>query len=164
MPATQDPASPSASSGDLADSLLALLRTLPAQPCHHVRRSLRLGVRLLEALAGNSSQTVDHADQRFSDPGWQRPIQQRLLKAWLSWQQENRRWLEGLRINEVDRSRLAWLGMQLEASLAPSNSPLNPVFLRQLQRSRGRNLAAGVQHLAADLALERPLAPLIEDN
>ncbi|WP_394244479.1 class II poly(R)-hydroxyalkanoic acid synthase [Halopseudomonas laoshanensis] len=164
MPATQDPASPSASSGDLADSLLALLRTLPAQPCHHVRRTLRLGVRLLEALAGNSSQTVDHADQRFSDPGWQRPIQQRLLKAWLSWQQENSRWLEGLRINEVDRSRLAWLGMQLEASLAPSNSPLNPVFLRQLQRSRGRNLAAGVQHLAADLALERPLAPLIEDN
>lgn len=164
MPATQVPASHAASSGDLADSLLALLRSIPAQPCHHASRTLRLGMRLLEALCGCADRPVCRADSRFSDPGWQRPLQQRALQAWLGWQQESGTWLEGLAINEADRSRLSWLGVQLATTLAPSNSPLNPAFLRQLKRSRGSSLAGGLERLAADLALERPLAPLSEDD
>ncbi|MFO7705985.1 MAG: class II poly(R)-hydroxyalkanoic acid synthase [Halopseudomonas sp.] len=163
MPVPHEPAPHPALGGDLADSLLALLRSLPAQPCHHARMTLRLGVRLLEALSGNADQPVPGNDPRFNDAGWQRPLQQRAVQAWLGWQTETGSWLEGLVLNEADRGRITWLGMQLTATLAPSNSPLNPLFLRQLKRSRGRSLLRGLTRLASDLVLDRPLAPLSED-
>ncbi|WP_022963654.1 PHA/PHB synthase family protein [Halopseudomonas pelagia] len=164
MPATRDPDTHAATSGDLIDSLRALLGTLPAQPCHHARHALDLSTRLLEALSGTSDEPLPANHAVFHDPGWQDPIQRRALQAWLSCQNTTGVWFEQLALSEADRSRLTWLGMQVAAALAPSNSPLNPVFLRQLKRSSGRSLAGGLKRLACDLAIGRPLAPLTEED
>lgn len=164
MPVSPDPAPQATPNGDLLESLSALLKTLPTQPCLHARHTLALGLRLLEALSGKTDEPAPDSNSAYDHPDWRQPLQRGALQAWLSWQQETGIWFEKLRLEEADRNRLAWLSMQIAAALAPSNSPLNPLFLRQLKRSRGRSLANGLQRLAGDLYLGRPLAPLIEDH
>ena len=165
MPVSTTPQATTALTGDLDDSLLAALRTLPAQPCHHARHSLALGARLLAAWRGEQQHAWLPGDSRFGHPDWQaRPCLQRSLQAWLSLCAEGEDWLQGLQVSPADRSRLALLGRQLSAALAPSNTPLNPEFRTRLKETGGRSLFNGLQHLAADLLMERPLAPLSDDH
>jgi polyhydroxyalkanoate synthase subunit PhaC len=165
MPASRDPASHTAISGDLADSLLTLLKTLPTQPCHHVRHTLAMGIRLLTALRGSSEDiSLAASTHDVGDIGWQQPLQRRLLQAWQSWQEGSALWLQNLDLPDADRQRLAWLNRQLSAALAPANSPANPLFLHEFKRSKGRSLKSGLTRLASDLALGQPLAPLIDQD
>lgn len=164
MPVTHESASPVTVDGDLAESLYALLRTLPAQRCHHLQQSLDLGSRLLDTLRHGTLPPTASEDPRFSDPGWQQPLQRRALGTWLACHIQSASWLAGLQLPDADRTRLHWLGVQLGAALAPSNSPLNPTFLHEFRRSNGRSLLRGLERLTADLALGRPLAPLAEDD
>lgn len=151
--------------GDLADSLQALLRTLPAQgPCH-LRHLAKLACTLTDALRGGTDFCVTPRDRRFNHPAWQtHPLLRRVLQAWLGCDQEYRQWLNELQISEADRARLLQLGDMLSATLAPSNLPTNPDFLDHLRQTRGTSLCQGTRNLATDLTLGRPLAPLCADD
>lgn len=151
--------------GDLADSLLAVLRTLPDQTPHHARYLSHFAVQLAKAVQGDSELPVSPRDRRFDHCAWRtNPILRRTLQGWLGCQVQYRQWLADLDIPDPDRARLQQLGDMLSATLAPSNSPANPVFIDRLRRTRGASLCRGTRNLLTDLVLGRPAAPLCADD
>ena len=81
---------------DLSQSLLALLRSLSQQPCHHADYLLQTLGKVLQALLGQLDIDVPEGDPRFSHPGWQATMPQRILQLWYAWQQPLNAWLNGL--------------------------------------------------------------------
>jgi len=151
--------------GDLAESLQALLRTLPNQGPYHLRQLAALASCLGQATLGTTRFAVAPRDLRFDHPAWQtRPLLRRALQAWLGCGEHYRQWLGELQIAESDRDRLLQLGQMLSATFAPSNLPANPDFLDRLRQTRGASLCQGARNLATDLMLDRPLAPLCSDD
>ncbi len=73
--------------GDISATLLALLRSLLTQPCHHAGYLRRALGQLVLALQGKSDLGALDDDPRFAHPGWQQPAAQRLLQVWQAWQQ-----------------------------------------------------------------------------
>ena len=159
MPDTLQGRTPTGTIGtDLSLSLLALLRTLIRQPCHHAD-SLRSGLgKALQAVLGQLDISELEGDPRFSHPGWRAALPQRLLQLWYAWQQPLNDWLAGLEMAEHERAHLRWLLDQLAAALAPSNSPLNPEILDAARQSHGHSLCQGAHNLWTDLASGRPFA------
>lgn len=151
--------------GDLADSLHALLLTLPEQRSHHLLHLATLLAQLARAAYGTGDLAIAPRDRRFDHPAWQTsPLLQRVLQAWLACNAQYPQWLAELDIAEPDRARLLQLGEMLSATLAPSNSLANPVILERLHETRGASLCRGVRNLTTDLVLGRPLAPLCSDD
>tara|TARA_R110001599_G_scaffold136296_3_gene314701 strand:- start:4490 stop:6151 length:1662 start_codon:yes stop_codon:yes gene_type:complete len=151
--------------GDLANSLLAVLRTLPDQSPHHARHLSDLAAHLTRSLLGHSELAVAARDRRFDHPAWQtNPMLRRALQSWLGCNAHYRQWLNELEVPEPDRARLRQLGDMLSATLAPSNSPANPVFIERLRQTRGGSLCQGTRNLLTDLVLGRPMAPLCADG
>lgn len=143
---------------DLSQSLLALLRSLSQQPCHHADYLLQTLGKALQALLGQLDIDVPEGDPRFSHPGWQATMPQRILQLWYAWQQPLNAWLNGLEMAEHERAQLRWLLEQVASAVAPSNSLLNPEVLDAARQSRGHSLCRGAHNLWTDLASGRPFA------
>ena len=146
---------------DVRQLAAAVVRDLLRQPGYHWQH-LCLLLRRLCPTARTENPALH--DRRFQHPGWQQGAAGYLLHCWMAACTQGRDWLAGLQLSEPERAALAWLGKQLAALSAPSNSPLNPEFLARLQATRGHSLCQGMQHLLADLSLQRPLAPLNDDT
>ena len=143
---------------DLSRSLLALLRSTLSQPGHHQRYLCRVTRLSLLALQGKLDCGDLSDDPRFQHPGWQRPLQSRLVQLWQAWQQPLQGWLNALDISEPERANLRWLLDQLSAASSPSNSLLNPQIIAATRQSRGANLRRGARNLLIDQLTGRPLA------
>lgn len=144
--------------GDISATLLALLRSLATQPCHHAGYLRQTLEQVLLAVQGRLDLSPLNDDPRFTHPGWQRPAAQRLLQLWQAWQQPLAQWLQGLQLADHERAQLRWLLDQLAAAAAPSNSLLNPAILAEARSSGGHSLCRGAHHLWQDLASGRPFA------
>ena len=156
---------PTDAAGDLADSLQALLRTLPDQGSYHLRHLAALACSLKGAALGAREFAVAPRDRRFEHPDWQaHPLMRRALQAWLACGLHYQQWLGELAIAESDRARLLQWGEMLHATFAPSNLPINPDFLDRVRQTRGASLCQGTRNLTTDLVLDRPLAPLCADT
>ena len=67
--------------GDLAESLQALLRTLPNQGPYHLRQLAALASCLGQATLGTTRFAVAPRDLRFDHPAWQtQPLLRRALQ------------------------------------------------------------------------------------
>lgn len=143
---------------DVSSSLLALLRSLIRQPCHHADYLLRSLSKVLQALQGRLDLSTLNDDPRFTHPGWQAALPQRALQLWQAWQLPLADWLDGLEVAEHERAQLRWLLVQLAAAASPSNSLLNPEVAEAARQSRGQSLCRGGHNLWSDLASGRPFA------
>lgn len=148
---------------DLLGSLIAFAHTLRTQPCHHARAVSKLATELLGILAGSDAQVAPQ-DPRFTQPGWQWPVQRRALQAWLAWRQHGTDLIEGLELPELDLARLRLLHHHLTEALSPANSPLNPDLIEPVLGTGGRNICDGVRNLARDALLRRPLPAQTEEG
>jgi len=141
------------------------LRSTLNQPRHHRHYLCRVTRLSLLALQGKLDCSALNDDPRFQHPGWQRPLQQRLLQLWHAWQQPLQTWLNGLDLSEPERANLHWLLSQLSAASSPSNGPFNPQIIAATRQSRGGNLRRGLRNLLVDQVTRRPLAmPEAEDH
>ncbi|MBS7662332.1 class II poly(R)-hydroxyalkanoic acid synthase [Pseudomonas lalucatii] len=136
--------------------LLSTLRTLALQgirqPLHSARHALALGGQLGRVLLGDTPHRVNPQDARFADPTWQlNPFYRRGLQAYLSWQDQLNRWIDGSNLSADDRARARFVTTLLGDALAPSNSPLNPLALKELLNSGGTSLIKGLGQLLDDL-------------
>lgn len=143
---------------DLSRSLLALLRSVLAQPQHHQLYLLNVTRLSLLALRGKLDNHAIAEDKRFQHPDWQRPLPSRLLQLWQAWQQPLQDWLNGLEVSDAERANLRWLLAQLSAASSPSNSLFNPEIIAATRSSRGANLQRGALNLLADSLTRRPPA------
>lgn len=137
-------------------NLASTLRTLAfqslRQPVHSARHALSLGAKLTRVLLGDTLYQTDPKDPRFADPTWrQNPLYSRSLQAYLAWQAQSQEWLEQSNLPADDRERSRFILSLLNDALAPSNSPLNPLAIKELFNTGGSSLGKGLRALADDL-------------
>ncbi|MFZ3205870.1 MAG: class II poly(R)-hydroxyalkanoic acid synthase [Pseudomonas sp.] len=155
-PAAFTNAGQSALGGLRGRNLLSTLRTLALQgikqPIHSSRHALALGRQLGRVLRGDTVQPPNSRDARFQDPTWQlNPFYRRGLQAYLVWQQQLAAWVDESDLPIDEQARARFVLAQLGDALAPSNSLLNPLALKELFNSGGVSLLKGIGHLLDDL-------------
>jgi polyhydroxyalkanoate synthase subunit PhaC len=137
---------------DLLSTLHSVVAHGLRNPVHSARHALKLGGQLGRVLLGETLHPTNPNDQRFADPTWQlNPFYRRSLQAYLSWQRQVRSWIDESTLDEDDRARAHFAFALLNDAVAPSNTLLNPLAVKELFNSGGSSLFRGIGHLVDDL-------------
>ena len=137
---------------DLISTLRQVGRHGMLNPLHTARHMLALGGQLSRVMLGDTPYQPHARDNRFQDPTWsQNPFYRRGLQAYLAWQKQSRLWIEESQLSPDDRARAQFVVNLLNDALAPSNSLLNPLAVKELLNTGGMSLVRGVSHLLDDL-------------
>ncbi|NQD94181.1 class II poly(R)-hydroxyalkanoic acid synthase [Pseudomonas sp. CrR25] len=136
--------------------LLSTVRTLALQgfkqPVHSARHLLAFGGQLGRVLVGDTPFKVNPQDGRFADPTWHlNPLYRRGLQAYLAWQKQLNSWIDESNLSADDRARARFVSTLLNDALAPSNTLLNPLAIKELFNSGGSSLFKGLEQLLEDL-------------
>ena len=137
---------------DLISTLRHVGRHGLRHPLHTARHLLELGGALGRVMLGDTPYQPHPRDKRFSDPTWSdNPLYRRGLQAYLAWQKQTRLWIEESSLSHDDRARAQFLFNLINDAIAPSNSPLNPLAIKELLNTGGQSLLRGAGHLLDDL-------------
>ncbi|MHA6163218.1 class II poly(R)-hydroxyalkanoic acid synthase [Pseudomonas sichuanensis] len=137
---------------DLLSTLRHVGRHGLRHPLHTAKHLLELGGTLGRVMLGDAPFQPHARDSRFSDPTWsQNPFYRRSLQAYLAWQKQTRLWVEESSLSHDDRVRAQFLFNLINDAIAPSNSLLNPLAVKELLNTGGQSLLRGVGHLLDDL-------------
>lgn len=137
---------------DLLSTLRSVGRHGLGNPLPTARHLLALGNQLGRVMLGDTPYQPSARDNRFADPTWrQNPFYRRSLQAYLAWQKHTRLWIDETHQNADDRARAHFLFNLINDALAPSNSPLNPLAVKELLNTGGQSLVRGIGHLLDDL-------------
>ncbi|MDF2487485.1 MAG: poly(3-hydroxyalkanoic acid) synthase 2 [Pseudomonas sp.] len=137
---------------DLISTLRQVGRHGLLNPLHTARHMLALGGQLGRVMLGDTPHQPHARDNRFQDPTWsQNPFYRRGLQAYLAWQKQSRLWIEQSQLSPDDRVRAQFVVNLLNDALAPSNSLLNPLAIKELFDTGGMSLVRGLGHLLDDL-------------
>lgn len=145
----------SAITGLRGRDLFSTLRNVALQglkhPVYTARHALALGGQLGRVMLGDTPHQPHPNDARFSDPTWtHNPLYRRGLQAYLSWQHQVRHWIDDSELSEDDRSRAQFIFALLNDALAPTNSLLNPLAVKELFNSGGTSVVKGLSHMLDD--------------
>ncbi|MDM8192246.1 class II poly(R)-hydroxyalkanoic acid synthase [Pseudomonas koreensis] len=146
----------SAIAGLRGTDLLSTLRSVAAHglrnPLHSARHALKLGGQLGRVLLGETLHPTNPQDSRFADPAWSlNPFYRRSLQAYLAWQKQVKSWIDEGDMSPEDRARAHFAFTLLNDAVAPSNTLLNPLAVKELFNSGGQSLVRGLSHLFDDL-------------
>src|SRR5690606_34142622 len=136
--------------------LFSTLRTLALQglrqPVHSSRHLLSFGKQLGRVLLGDTPHQPNPQDSRFADPTWRlNPFYKRSLQAYLAWQKQLKAWIDESDLSPDDRTRAHFLFSLLNDALAPSNTLLNPLAVKELFNSGGTSVLRGARQMFDDL-------------
>ncbi|RQB68241.1 class II poly(R)-hydroxyalkanoic acid synthase [Pseudomonas aeruginosa] len=136
--------------------LLTTVRNLAVhglrQPLHSARHLVAFGGQLGKVLLGDTLHQPNPQDARFQDPSWRlNPFYRRTLQAYLAWQKQLLAWIDESNLDCDDRARARFLVALLSDAVAPSNSLINPLAVKELFNTGGISLLNGVRHLLEDL-------------
>jgi polyhydroxyalkanoate synthase len=145
----------SAITGLRGRDLLSTLRSVAAHglrnPVHSARHALKLGGQLGRVLLGETLHPTNPQDNRFADPAWSlNPFYRRSLQAYLSWQKQVKSWIDESNMSPDDRARAHFAFALLNDAVAPSNTLLNPLAIKEIFNSGGNSLVRGIGHLFDD--------------
>jgi polyhydroxyalkanoate synthase len=145
----------SAITGLRGRDLFSTLRSVALQglkhPVYTARHALALGGQLGRVILGDTPHQPHPNDTRFSDPTWtHNPLYRRGLQAYLSWQHQVRSWIDDSELSDDDRSRAQFIFALLNDALAPTNSLLNPLAVKELFNSGGTSVVKGLSHMLDD--------------
>jgi polyhydroxyalkanoate synthase len=137
---------------DLISTLRSVGRQSLRNPLLTARHLLALSGQLGRVMLGDTPYQPNPRDSRFDDPTWsQNPFYRRSLQAYMAWQKQTRLWIEDSHLKDDDRARAHFLFNLINDALAPSNSLLNPLAVKELFNTGGQSLVRGVAHLLDDL-------------
>jgi polyhydroxyalkanoate synthase subunit PhaC len=139
-------------SRDLFSTVRTLLLQGLKHPLYSARHALALGGQLSRVLLGDTPYKVDPQDQRFADPTWRlNPFYRRGLQAYLAWKKQLNQWIEESDLDPDERARARFVAALLGDALAPSNTLLNPLAIKELFNTGGASLLKGMVHLLSDV-------------
>ncbi|UCR87125.1 class II poly(R)-hydroxyalkanoic acid synthase [Pseudomonas chlororaphis] len=146
----------SAITGLRGRDLLSTLRSVATyglrNPVHSARHAVALGGQLGRVLLGETLHKPNPQDSRFSDPTWSlNPFYRRGLQAYLSWQKQIKSWIDDSGMSVDDRARAHFAFNLLNDAVAPSNTLLNPLAIKEIFNSGGSSVIRGIGHLVDDL-------------
>ncbi|TWC14814.1 MULTISPECIES: class II poly(R)-hydroxyalkanoic acid synthase [unclassified Pseudomonas] len=146
----------SAVTGLRGKDLLSTLRDVAAyglrNPVNSARHALKFGGQLGRVLLGETLHPTNPKDKRFADPTWElNPFYRRGLQAYLAWQKQVRSWIDDCDMTPDDHARAHFAFSLLNDAMAPSNTLLNPLAVKEFFNSGGTSLIRGISHLVDDL-------------
>ncbi|AVO56808.1 class II poly(R)-hydroxyalkanoic acid synthase [Pseudomonas chlororaphis] len=146
----------SAITGLRGRDLLSTLRSVATyglrNPVHSARHAVALGGQLGRVLLSETLHKPNPQDSRFSDPTWSlNPFYRRGLQAYLSWQKQIKSWIDDSGMSVDDRARAHFAFNLLNDAVAPSNTLLNPLAIKEIFNSGGSSVIRGIGHLVDDL-------------
>ncbi|KRV81282.1 class II poly(R)-hydroxyalkanoic acid synthase [Pseudomonas citronellolis] len=136
--------------------MLSTLRQLAIQgvrrPLHSARHLAAFGKQMGHVLLGDSPLQPNPQDTRFQDPSWRlNPFYRRTLQAYLAWQQQLLAWIDESDLDGDDRARARFLLSLFADAMAPTNSLINPLAVKELFNTGGQSLLKGGRQMLDDL-------------
>ena len=136
--------------------MLSTLRQLAVQgvrrPLHSARHLAAFGKQMGHVLLGDSPLQPNPQDTRFQDPSWRlNPFYRRTLQAYLAWQQQLLAWIDESDLDGDDRARARFLLSLFADAMAPTNSLINPLAVKELFNTGGQSLLKGGRQMLDDL-------------
>jgi polyhydroxyalkanoate synthase len=147
-----------------AGTALRLGTALAKRPGQVARRTGELARELGRITVGTSELAPSAKDKRFADPAWtgngllRRAMQAHLATARTAWEL-----IEDADLDWQDDERIRFTATNLVDALAPSNVPvLNPLALKAVIDTGGRNVVTGTKRMIRDLTTP-PRVPSMVD-
>ncbi|HYH25794.1 MAG TPA: alpha/beta fold hydrolase [Blastococcus sp.] len=139
---------------------------LARKPGTVARRAGGLAQELGRIVRGRSELAPSKKDKRFADPAWvgngllRRAMQLHLAASGTAWDL-----IEDADLEWQDDERVRYSATMLVDALAPSNAPfLNPLALKAVVDTGGRNAVVGVRRMVSDLASAPRVPTMVEPD
>jgi polyhydroxyalkanoate synthase subunit PhaC len=132
----------------------------PAPPALAAQPDLKSGVRaildgwgaLLKPVAEANRDKVDPKDKRFAGPEWEHPVFDLMRQGYSIMADAMMAMIANVPGTAEEKARVEFAMRTLVEAMSPANSPFtNPVALDKALETNGASLAAGFQHLMADM-------------
>ncbi|MCF6743855.1 alpha/beta fold hydrolase [Blastococcus sp. KM273128] len=149
-----------------AGTVLRFGAALARRPDALARRGGELARELGKVVIGRSEVAPGKKDKRFADPAWSgNPLLRRTMQAHLATARVAWELIEDAGLDWQDDERLRFTATNLVDALAPSNVPLlNPLALKAVIDTGGKNAVEGVRRLVHDLASPPRVPSMVEPD
>jgi polyhydroxyalkanoate synthase len=149
-----------------ADTALRFGSALARRPGTVARRAGELARELGRITVGSSDLAPGAKDKRFADPAWKgNPVLRRAMQAHLATARAAWELIEDADLNWRDDERIRFTATNVVDALAPSNVPfLNPLALKAVIDTGGKNAVRGVRRMLRDLAQPPRVPSMVEPD
>ncbi|MGY1718447.1 PHA/PHB synthase family protein [Blastococcus sp. SYSU DS0552] len=149
-----------------AGTALRFGSALARKPDVVARRGGELARELGKVVLGRSELAPGKKDKRFADPAWSgNPLLRRAMQAHLATARVAWELIEDAGLDWQDDERIRFTATNLVDALAPSNVPvLNPLALKAVIDTGGKNAVEGVRRMVKDLANPPRVPSMVEPD
>jgi polyhydroxyalkanoate synthase len=149
-----------------AGTALRFGSSLARRPGTVAKRAAELVRELASVAAGRSELMPGRKDKRFADPAWTgNPLLRRAMQAHLASARTAWELIEDAHLDWRDDERIRFTATNVVDALAPSNVPLlNPLALKAVIDTGGRNVVEGTRRLVSDLASPPRVPSMVEPD
>ncbi|SEL31463.1 polyhydroxyalkanoate synthase [Blastococcus sp. DSM 46786] len=149
-----------------AGTVLRFGAALARRPDALARRGGELARELGKVALGRSELAPGKKDKRFADPAWSgNPLLRRTMQAHLATARVAWELIEDADLGWQDDERIRFTATNLVDALAPSNVPvLNPLALKAVIDTGGKNAVEGVRRMVHDLASPPRVPSMVEPD
>ncbi|HLM07075.1 MAG TPA: alpha/beta fold hydrolase [Blastococcus sp.] len=149
-----------------AGTALRFGSALARNPRAVARRTSKLARELGKVAVGSSELEPGRKDKRFADPAWRgNPLLRRAMQAHLATARTAWELIGDAGLDWKDDERIRFTATNLVDALAPSNVPvLNPLALKAVIDTGGRNVVEGVRRMARDLSTPPRVPSMVEPD
>ncbi|MGY1848480.1 MULTISPECIES: PHA/PHB synthase family protein [unclassified Blastococcus] len=149
-----------------AGTALRFGSALARKPDVVARRGGELARELGKVVLGRSELAPGKKDKRFADPAWSgNPLLRRAMQAHLATARVAWELIEDADLDWQDDERIRFTATNLVDALAPSNVPvLNPLALKAVIDTGGKNAVEGVRRMVKDLANPPRVPSMVEPD
>jgi polyhydroxyalkanoate synthase len=139
---------------------------LVRQPTTVARRAGELAGELGRVAVGRSELAPGRKDKRFADPAWTgNPLLKRAMQAHMATARTAWDLIEDADLEWQDDERIRFTATNVVDALAPSNVPvLNPLALKAVIDTGGRNVVRGVRRMVRDLTTPPRVPSMVEPD
>jgi polyhydroxyalkanoate synthase len=149
-----------------ARTIAALGTALARHPDAVARRGGELAKEVGRIVVGRSEIAPSPKDRRFADPAWSgNPLLKRTMQAHIAAAQAAAGLVDDVDLEWQDDERIRFTLTNLVDALAPSNVPfLNPLALKAVIDTGGRNAVTGLRRFVSDVASAPRVPSMVEPD
>ncbi len=140
------------SARDVRESLTQLFGASMRRPASVVAHIGALWAESINIFAGRSTHAPRAGDKRFMDVAWfTSPLHKRVMQSYFALCEEVDELIDDLGFEPKDAARIRFATSLLTDAVSPTNTPINPMVLKQAVNSAGLNAFLGARNLVNDL-------------
>ena len=149
-----------------AGTTLRFGAALARQPSVLARRAGELAGELGRITVGRSELVPGKKDKRFADPAWtENPLLRRAVQTHLATARTTWELIDDADLEWRDDERIRFTATNVVDALAPSNVPLlNPLALKAVIDTGGKNVVRGVRRMVRDLTSPPRVPSMVEPD